>query len=190
MNNSSMLTLSLFLIAWAVGVAAWLFLVAETIAMWRLSPWVFRFGPAMVIRELSLPAPRTPKLDVVEEIGNAKVRWNNERECIFRRRFFFFRFQFHTSMPVKCTLRWEGSRALFTARAPLGSIVFLAAWLTGWTTASLGFPSTNLVGGRLGSLAFGWGIAGVISIVSILVEKRRADSMFEDVATHLVGAAA
>ena len=189
MNSSSMLTL-LFTIAWAVGVAAWLFLVAETIATWRLSPWVFRLGPAVVLREVSLPPPRMPRLGVVEEIGNAKVKWNSERECIFRRRFYFFRFQFHTSMPVKCTLHWEGSRALFIARVPLGSTVFLGAWLTGWTTGALGFPTTSLVGGRLGFLAFGWGIAGVISLVSILVEQRRADSMFEDVAAHLVGAAA
>ena len=185
MKQDSAAVFSLFLVAWVVGVGAWFFLIVETVAAWRLAPWVFRIGLPIVRRVVALPAPYLPSTEEPFAIGDAKLRWIGPQECIFRRQFHFFRFALRTPIPVNCTLRWDGPHAVFTARTPLGAIVFLAAWLVGWTVAGLGSPSTDPSLGRTGFLLFGWGIAATMTLVSVVVERRRAEKLLDEVGEHV-----
>ena len=190
MNQEPAPVLSLFLAAWVVGVGAWFLIIVETIAAWRLAPWVFRIGVPIVRRDVALPMPHLPSSEEPLVIGDAKLRWIGPRQCIFRRQFHFFRFELRTPIPVHCTLRWDGAHALFTARAPLGATVFLTAWLVGWTIAALGFPSADPSLGRIGFLLFGWCFTAALALISVVVERRRAEKLLDEVGNHVREAAA
>jgi len=57
---------------------------------------------------------------------------------------------------------------------PLGSLIFLAAWLVGWTVAATMLVSQDdpLLG--VGFLVGGWAFTGALSWFSLWFERRRA----------------
>ena len=77
-------------------------------------------------------------------------------------------------MPLKGVLRWRGARAEVECRLPLGSLIFLAAWLVGWTVAATMLVSQDdpLLG--VGFLVGGWAFTGALSWFSLWFERRRA----------------
>ncbi len=71
------------------------------------------------------------------QVGRAAIRVVADNEVIFLYRLPMFSIQLHTMFPLKCSLRWAGGDATFTARAPVGPMVFLVAFMTAWEVGLL-----------------------------------------------------
>jgi hypothetical protein len=177
----------LFVAAWVVAVVSSFFGIAEAWAVFRLYRWPFRAG--LEVLSGAGPAPGWLiglSVGALYETTNAKVRRLDTDAVAFREKVRIFRIRVHTPFALKSVIRAVNDQYVLEGRLPIGSSLFLAAWLCGWLTASIvmapdqplhGIPSNLLFG------AFGVLFAGVLIGVSIPLELRRARLLAEEVLT-------
>jgi hypothetical protein len=166
--------------AWAIGVAAWFYAVAEMIGMWRLWPWAYRSGFKVLEEQLPISPARVFPTEVVE-LNEAKVRSAASNILLFRATFSRF---FQTPFPIKCTVVRNGSSGQVIGRIPLGTTAFLGAWLVGWTVGALTIPMK----GDQSAASFlltGWGVVVLMAAISLPIEFRRVRRARDSVVGYL-----
>lgn len=176
------LHISLFMAAWLISFGSWFYLVAEMIGMWRFWPWAYRNG--LKIFEESVQQPlRRPILRTMD-LEAVKARTISPDEVLFRAPAPIFAFRINTPFPIKGTLLWSDSAAIkVIGRLPIGSIMFLGAWLFGWSTAGF-FPKKDNFD-PVSFVLFGWAFAGVMVAVSLPLELHRIRKAKEALVAHL-----
>jgi hypothetical protein len=167
--------LTLFVLAWAVGVLSWLLALAESIGVWRFMPLAYRIGRRVLRETVALPRPFiTPSSDAFET-ENGKFKLVSPTLLLFRRKARLLSFQVHTPFPIKGAIRWEGETARVEGRVSLFATIFFGAWAVAWTVGGL---ALWLLGEPVllafGLLLVGWGFAGGMYVFSVRFELRRA----------------
>jgi len=169
----------------AVAALAFAIAILEGVAVFALASPVFRIGfPAF---RCSVAVPPPSPLDITENpmtIGDARVRWSGPSECVFRRRFYPFRFEINTPFPFKCSVDWKGNTAHITGRLPVGTLLFFMAWLLVWSGAGVQMISQSGPVTVLFTLA-GWLFVGGIGAFSLKVERQRAQKMLSQLELFL-----
>jgi len=178
------LHISVFMTAWFISFGSWFYLLAEMIGMWRFWPWAYRKGPK-VFEETILPPLRQPLLQTID-LQAVKARMISPDEALFRAPAPIFGFRIHTPFPIKGILLWSApTTTRMTGRLPIGSVMFLGAWLLGWSTAGF-FPKKDNFD-PVSFVLFGWAITGVIVAISIPLELHRIRKAKEALVAHLQG---
>jgi hypothetical protein len=127
-----------FLIAWVVGVGAWFLGVAEIGAIYLLRDLLFERGPIALRRQIELSPPASPSLGQRTKLNRSHLRFTSPDRAIFASRYTWSTVGWSKSAgPVKGVISWFGSRAEVIVRHPLGLVVFMLAWLTGWTIGTI-----------------------------------------------------
>lgn len=180
-----MLGFIIFIVAWCIGIVSWFFAIYEFIAVHRLTYSSFRYGRLVYVASepISLPA-HLIKPDQIIKTRNGRFKFVNEQECLLSRKIFVI---FPTPFPIKGKIRWHNGMAKIEGRIPLGTTVFLGAWLVGWTDGALmatGSNSLSLFSGLI-FLLFGWLIAGGMYFFSIPFEVRRAQRIVDELKVYL-----
>ncbi len=183
-----MACMAVFLAAWWVCVAAILYTVVEMIAVASFAPFAFATGKVLVRIEepvIVRPTALPPK----GATPHATFRLINPERCLFRLwgpglllsrisgPFF-----------LKGTIELSGGQALALGRLALGPSVLYAAFLAGWTAGALGLllqDGWEAFGIVIPFLVLGWGIFGLIAVVSIGLAKRHIRRAYQEVRAAL-----
>lgn len=177
----SKLTTLLFLAAWLVCLGSWFYALAEAIGIWRFWAWAYRKGFRLF--EEVVPFPMQRPASPVMNLREVKAKMISPDEILFRAPAPMFGFGIKTPFPIKATLRWSASKAVIVGRLPIGTAIFLGAWLLGWSIGGL-FPSKGDVD-RLSFVLTGWLVAGVIIAISLPLERRRIRKAKEALIAYL-----
>jgi hypothetical protein len=156
-----------FLLAWALGVLAFVGGVIEGLAVHRLHPWAFRFGIPVLRLRRSLPA-----LEALSPAGgflrteHARLRLLQNGSAVFTGEIGSL-LRFHTPFPLKGSVHPIPNGQMVVARAPLGPTVFFLAWVI-----AMGIT------GSIGPVVIG----GLIVVLILRYERDRALRLVEEVA--------
>jgi hypothetical protein len=136
MATAENILVATFVVALVMAAAAMIPCAAEYYAAWQFRPWVFRRGLVVLSEEQVLPNPggRFVPNDRVET-ANGTFLFDAPNECHFRSK--LLPSQWRTASPVRGTIMWTGDRAQITGRLPVFFVVFVSAWLVGWTAQCL-----------------------------------------------------
>ncbi len=130
--------MALFTVAWFVGFSSWFLGAAEIAAIYLLRDLLFERGPVALRRQVELSPPSPPRLDEKTTLERSHVRFTSPTRAIFGSRYRWWALgRGKSAVPVKGVVRWVGSQAEVVVRHPLGLVLFMLAWLTGWTIGSL-----------------------------------------------------
>lgn len=172
-----------------VSIASLLYFLYECASLYRLRPSAFRWG-RLVLKE-SFPFPLHTSVIEPGRVYKARIgqfRFLNSRECLFCPKFAIFPLRVHTPFPVKGRIRWSNGGATIEGRIPLGSTVFVGAWLVGLTAGSLRFggaePGVALA--FPGFIALGWLSAGGLYFGSLWIELRRARRIVDEIRAQVM----
>ena len=170
----------LFFAAIVLGFVAWFYGVAELIGVWCFWRWAFRHGIPLVdepllpvlrqTRPLQVDLPGVKAMEV--EAGTILLR------CPTRL------FVVNTPFPLKATLFVAADGNRIVGRLPIGTTIFLASWLVGWTVGG----AQMLTKGQhdaVSFMLFGWGTAALMVGVSLPLERWRMRRAARALATHL-----
>lgn len=176
--------MAVFLVAWWVGVAAILYMVAEVIAVASFAPFAFATGKVLVRIEEPLivrPAALPPK----GATPHATFRLINPERCLFREWGPGFLLSgIAGPFFLKGTIELRGGQALALGRLAVGPSVLYTAFLTGWTAGALGLllqDGWQAFGIVILFLALGWGSLGLIAIISVRLAKRHFQRAYQEV---------
>jgi hypothetical protein len=189
-SAGTVVAIAVFLIAWVVGVASWFLGLAESLGMWRFKPLAFRLGLVGLREDRVLPNPYG-RLPVGEpfETQNGKFILTPQDGCLFRSRFQRFGFRLHTPFPMKGSVRWVGDHAHIECRIPMFPMVFMAAWIVGWTTGliMLIVSEGEGAGAAIGLAFFAIGVGAVVAMtaLSIRFERGRAVKLVAELEARL-----
>lgn len=182
-QGEQLLGSGLFTAAWVVGAASWFLAIAELIGMWRFSGWVFRSGLVVLAEDRIMPNPsgRLPSHETIETT-HGKFRFVGPSECLFRSQFRRSGSRVHTPFPLKGSIRWSGDHADIKGRIPIFTVVFLGAWLVGWTAGAWMTISSGSDGAGMGIavLLIGFAAVGGLTAFSLPYEKRRSRSLVRE----------
>ena len=180
----------MFVIILVVALLSFFYALWESIAIYRLRPNAFGRGRIVLSLARTLPQFDLARLGY-ERITTAtgQFRLLSPTECLFSPRFWgrVSSFRPRTPFPIKGRIRFSGSHAEIEGRAPLGTFLFLGTWALAWPI----IPILLYVAGKVSLLYavrfVGVGLAAVIGMVwsSLFVERRRAQTIVEEIAAHL-----
>ncbi len=92
--------------------------------MWRFVPLAYGLDLRVLDQVVKLPQPRLLR-DSGGETTTGKFKVARPDTCLFRPALRIFAFELHTPFPIKGVLR--------LGEIPVGTTIFFAAWLVGWT---------------------------------------------------------
>jgi hypothetical protein len=177
---------------WFCAVLSWVYGVWESIAMFRLKAAAFRRGRIVLASNRALPKPVAANWSDERIVtASGQFRFLSPTELVFCPRFHWFSFRVHTPFPIKGRICFGESYALVTGRVPLGSSLFFGAWFVAWSVPIL-FLFTGKASMRetLPVVTFGWAFALGLVAFSLFVERRRADTIVNEIESYLSGRAA
>jgi hypothetical protein len=170
----------IFIAAWVAAMGSWFLAIFESIGMWKFHRWAFTTGIVALSDDRVLPNPRGRlPLNEVVETANGKFLLTGPNECFFRSKFHWFSFHVQTPFPLKGSIQWSSGNARICGRLPIFTVLFMAAWVVGWTAGSImAVGSGNDRGpGGVPAVAFGLGVAGGMFAISLPIERRRAKAL-------------
>jgi len=172
-----------------VSMASLLYGLYEFALLHRLRPSAFKWGRLALKESSSLPVDTSgiePGRVYKTRIG--QFRFLKPPECLFCPKFEIFTLRVHTPFPVKGRIRWRNGVATIEGRIPLGSTVFVGAWLVGLTAASLrvGPTGSEVALASLGFLALGWLSAGALYFGSLRIELHRARKIIDEIRAQVM----
>ncbi len=158
--------------------------------MYTLRPSVFRIGRTVLCESTSFALRRNRfEIDRVYPTSKGKFRFINDHELLFCSKFQLFAFKIHTLFPIKGRLNWATVPTRLEGRIPLGTTLFLLAWLVGWTTGgvmvALGQADPPGLLGGVVFTALGWAFAAGMYFVSLPIELRRARAIAQEIQAQL-----
>lgn len=184
-NPLALIAAAPFLIAWIVGLAAWLLCMGEIGAIYLLRDIFFERGLIALRREVELSPPSSPALGQSTRLNQSHIRFTNPTRAIFASRYTWS----HVGWPVKGVISWFGSRAEVSVRHPLGLTIFILAWLTGWIsgTAAVVYFTRDTQDLFVGiPLSLIGGLGGYVLYRLFLSRSRKtADFIADEVLSHL-----
>jgi hypothetical protein len=192
----------IFAAALGVDAVALVLGIAETIAIARFVPWVFRLGPRVVQRALTLRPPVFPSTGSnTIELQYGYVRILGPTECLFRVPMGMYpsgeyaqRFRHRSTWERTGVIRWQGTQAQVECRLPMTAVVFAGASLVGWTAPFLSVVlfSDHLSGRLIGAilLLIGWAAIVGISRSNLRQAREWVDAILTELDSALAGAAA
>ncbi len=164
------------------AMGAWLFTIVEMVGMWRFWPWVYRLGIKVLDEEVPgrsvLQAP-----SAVVDLPEVMAQRVTPGETLFRNPIQLFGVRLSTPFPIKGTLVTSGSVLRVTGRIPLGTTLFLAAFLVGLTFG-------REKGGSAPPASFAllaWGVVAVMVAISLPVEIMRIRTARDALVSSLGG---
>lgn len=189
------IAITVFMGAWVIGVASWFFGAYEFITLHLFIPSSFNFGKLALTASEQIPFdPFSIQQGAIIKTRNGKFKFVGRQECLFIEKFQLFAFRLHTPFPIKGKIRWTDGSAKIEGRLPLGTTLFIVAWLVGWTAGAVGLyaqdastyldPAVLLFSGIF--LLLGWGFAAGMYMLSVPHEIRRARSMVEELRAYLL----
>ena len=190
MEVLSLIGLIIFVTAWGIGVLSWFIAIFELIAVSRFVYFPFGFGKLVYVESQAIPLPaESIYMQEVIKTENGKFKFVYEKECLFFQKLKWWSFRLYTPFPLKGKIRWRNGIAEIEGRIPLGTSVFLGAWVIGWTAGALmvlGSNSAAFFFGALGVFIVGWVFAGGMYFLSIPYEIRRAKSIVTELKEYLL----
>jgi len=177
------LSIAIFIGAWLVAVISWFYSIYEFVSMHRF-PSTFILGRLVLKESAPFPIERAP-IDTarVYKTRIGKFKFLNPRECLFCLKFQIFALRIQTPFPIKGRIRLDNGVATIEGRIPLGTTIFLGAWLVGWTVGGLMFAvlAPGIAVESLSFTAVGWLIWGATSFWSFRIELGRARRIVDEI---------
>lgn len=183
------LSIALFVGAWLVALISWFYSLYEFVSMHRFRASTFTRGRLVFQESAPFPIERTT-IDTgrVYKTRIGKFQFLNPRECLFCLKFQIFSLRIQTPFPIKGRIRLDNGVATIEGRIPLGTTIFLGAWLVGWTVGGLMFAVMDpaVAVESFGFTAVGWLFAGAIYFVSLPIELGRARRIVEEIRAQVL----
>lgn len=151
-----------------MGFAAWTYAVAEFIGLWRLSSWAFGRG-LIVVRESVHTGFGPAQIGHHFSGARAKASRTSGGMIVFRG---FFNPLFQTPFPIKGRIEVSEIGVNVVGRIPVGTSLFIAIWLAGWTAIGAVVPAAEIMN-PLTFIAIGWGAVALMLGVSLPWELRK-----------------
>ncbi len=189
MEVLALIGLIVFCAAWGIGVLSWFFILFESIAVHRFAYLPFGFGKLVYLESEAIPLPaESIHMQQVIKTENGKFKFVSQKECLFFQKIKWWGFRLHTPFPLKGKIRWRNGIAEIEGRIPLGTSVFLGAWVIGWTAGALmllGSDSAAFFISALGVFIAGWVFAGGMYFLCVPYEIRRAKRIVTELKEYL-----
>jgi hypothetical protein len=185
----ALIGLVVFVAACGIGVLSWFFAIFEFVAVSRFAHFPFRFGKLVYFESEAIPLPaESIDMQKVIKTENGKFKFVTQKECLFFQKLKLWGFRLYTPFPLKGKIRWRNGSAEIEGRIPLGTSLFLGAWVIGWTAGAamlLNSGSAAFFISAPGVFIVGWVFAGGVYFLSIPYEIRRAKSMVTELKEYL-----
>jgi len=151
------------------------FITAEMIGVALFWRFFYLVGFKVYHETINMPRP-SPRINLstVIKMEEGKFKFTSLDEALFTSRIYLFRFfRINTPFPFKMRIAWKNDCAEISARLPIGTSLFLFAWMTFWIYSSV--ETNDSIWGLFGFLF----IFGMIAF-SIFIEKRRMKEMIAE----------
>jgi len=174
----------LFGIAWVTAIVSWLLSIAELIATNRFSEWPYSKGLRVLNYETTLSLPTCIEEKVID-LKDVKAKIINEHKIFFRQKMKLFGFKISTPFPIKGVILHKEGKWIVDGRLPIFTVVFIVAWLFGWSVGGISSIVKSNFNEGISSLLMGWLVAAILVVISVPVEKRRAKLAVKEIETYV-----
>ncbi len=176
--------ITIFLAAWIIGVISWLLAVAEFVAANRFAPWAYSIGFTIFKESANLPKILSIT-DKIVELDGVKLKIVSENKIFFIRKNAFFELKIRTPFPIRGIIVKNNNKWQYEAVIPLFTVIFLAAWLIGWSASGISaFARGDYK--EITIITSGWIFVTFMALFSLNLEKKRAKAIKEKIENYLL----